>query len=404
MRAFYQKYLSASIIQHLLNTVFFPYFVIILMSKRLSLELWGELLFIQGLSSLFLIFLNMGIEFHGTRAIASNKEDHKLVGGYNFVKIINSIIILSLGLLLIIFGVISSNLFYLSLLLSISISLNPSWVFLAKKNIQPMLYIDIFYKILFISFIYYFIRDDDLGAYYIYFLSSNNFLIVISGLIYLKYKYSFQPLNLTNYLITVKDLSSLFLYQISGIAPLMLPVIFLGFMSDFRSVAIFGNADKLFKGLRSIFSPITRIAITLFSSNFKNEKLIKKISLCIAVAGCLLVLIIIPISSDLIIFLLGEKYQESIIIFQILILAVPFIWTYNFIIGAHFIPKKFELYVTKFNLIITIISLIIMPFLIYRLSVFELSWYIVIIEISMFIILSLKMLSYFRVLKNQNVK
>ena len=228
---------------------------------------------------------------------------------------------------------------------------------------------------------------------------------MIFGLIYLKYKYSFQFLYIINYIKAARGLFSLFLYQISGIAPMMLPIIILGFMSDFKSVAIFGNADKLFKGLRGIFSPVTRIAITLFSKgDIKDENIIKKIFLIIIMTGSLLVLILIPLSSNLVIFFLGDKYQESIVIFKILIIAIPFIWTYNFIIGAYFIPKKLELDVTKFNLIITAISFFTMPLLIYHLSIFGLSWYIVIIEIFLFIILSLKMFRYFKILINQYVK
>ena len=58
MNHFYAKYISYSLIQHLFNTLFFPFFTIILMSQRLSLGLWGEILFIQAIASFLLLFLN----------------------------------------------------------------------------------------------------------------------------------------------------------------------------------------------------------------------------------------------------------------------------------------------------------------------------------------------------------
>ena len=83
MNHFYTKYISSSLIQHLFNTVFFPYFTIILMSQRLSLDLWGEIIFIQAIAGFLLLFLNMGIEFHGTNKIASSSNrDKKIVGKY----------------------------------------------------------------------------------------------------------------------------------------------------------------------------------------------------------------------------------------------------------------------------------------------------------------------------------
>jgi O-antigen/teichoic acid export membrane protein len=90
------------------------------------------------------------------------------------------------------------------------------------------------------------------------------------------------------------------------------------------------------------------------------------------------------LSTELITFLLGEKYYDSILFFKILILALPLIWTYNFIIGAYIIPKNQEKVVTNINFIITVSSLIFIPIFIYLFDLIGLSTYVVLIEFILF--------------------
>ncbi len=389
MNFFYTKYISSSLVQHLFNTVFFPYFTIILMSQRLSLDLWGEIIFIQAIAGFFLLFLNMGIEFHGTNRIASlDQRDNKIVGEYNFIKIINVIFILLFGYILVFAGLLPERIFLMSVILSASISFNPSWVFLVEKNIPPIIFIEIIFRSIFLIFIFLYVVDDVKGSYYVYFLAGNNFLIALFSHLYLKIKYTYSVLVKTNYFSMVKKLSGLFFYQISGISTMMLPVLILGLLSDFRTVAIFGNADKLFKGLRGLFSPLTRIAITLFSRKVDETKENQtKLFSIIFVTGTLLILILLGFSSYLITFLLGEKYADSVHVFNILIISIPFIWSYNFLVGSYFIPKKLETLITKYNVLLLLISSFLIPISILLFEESGLSLSILFIEFLLFTLL-----------------
>ena len=389
MNFFYTKYISSSLVQHLFNTVFFPYFTIILMSQRLSLDLWGEIIFIQAIAGFFLLFLNMGIEFHGTNRIASlDQRDNKIVGEYNFIKIINVIFILLFGYILVFAGLLPERIFLMSVILSASISFNPSWVFLVEKNIPPIIFIEIIFRSIFLIFIFLYVVDDVKGSYYVYFLAGNNFLIALFSHLYLKIKYTYSVLVKTNYFSMVKKLSGLFFYQISGISTMMLPVLILGLLSDFRTVAIFGNADKLFKGLRGLFSPLTRIAITLFSRKVDETKENQtKLFSIIFVTGTLLIFILLGFSSYLITFLLGEKYADSVHVFNILIISIPFIWSYNFLVGSYFIPKKLETLITKYNVLLLLISSFLIPISILLFEESGLSLSILFIEFLLFTLL-----------------
>ena len=389
MNFFYTKYISSSLVQHLFNTVFFPYFTIILMSQRLSLDLWGEIIFIQAIAGFFLLFLNMGIEFHGTNRIASlDQRDNKIVGEYNFIKITNVIFILLFGYILVFAGLLPERIFLMSVILSASISFNPSWVFLVEKNIPPIIFIEIIFRSIFLIFIFLYVVDDVKGSYYVYFLAGNNFLIALFSHLYLKIKYTYSVLVKTNYFSMVKKLSGLFFYQISGISTMMLPVLILGLLSDFRTVAIFGNADKLFKGLRGLFSPLTRIAITLFSRKVDETKENQtKLFSIIFVTGALLILILLGFSSYLITFLLGEKYADSVHVFNILIISIPFIWSYNFLVGSYFIPKKLETLITKYNVLLLLISSFLIPISILLFEESGLSLSILLIEFLLFTLL-----------------
>ena len=190
------------------------------------------------------------------------------------------------------------------------------------------------------------------------------------------------------YFSMVKKLSGLFFYQISGISTMMLPVLILGLLSDFRTVAIFGNADKLFKGLRGLFSPLTRIAITLFSRKVDETKENQtKLFSIIFVTGTLLILILIGFSSYLITFLLGEKYADSVHVFNILIISIPFIWSYNFLVGSYFIPKKLETLITKYNVLLLLISSFLIPISILLFEESGLSLSILFIEFLLFTLL-----------------
>ena len=389
MNHFYTKYISSSLIQHLFNTVFFPYFTIILMSQRLSLDLWGEIIFIQAIAGFLLLFLNMGIEFHGTNKIASSSNrDTKIVGKYNFIKIINIFLVLVFGYIFVHLGFFPERIFFLSAILSASISLNPSWVFLVEKNITPIISIEIFFRTIFLTFIFLYVVDDTKGSFYIYFLAINNLLIALFSSLYLRIKYTYLFLIKTNYMGMIKKLSGLFYYQISGISTMMLPVIILGSLSDFRTVAIFGNADKLFKGLRGLFSPLTRIAITIFTKivDETRKSQIRLFSI-IFITGAIIVLVLLGFSSFLITFLLGEKYAESIPVFNILIISIPFIWSYNFLVGSYFIPKKLEWLITKYNILLLLISSFLIPISILLFEELGLSVAVLLIEFLLFSLL-----------------
>tara|TARA_S200000501_G_scaffold240176_1_gene225070 strand:- start:655 stop:1863 length:1209 start_codon:yes stop_codon:yes gene_type:complete len=389
MNHFYTKYISSSLIQHLFNTVFFPYFTIILMSQRLSLDLWGEIIFIQAIAGFLLLFLNMGIEFHGTNKIASSSNrDTKIVGKYNFIKIINIFLVLVFGYIFVHLGFFPERIFFMSAILSASISLNPSWVFLVEKNITPIISIEIFFRTIFLTFIFLYVVDDNKGSFYIYFLAINNLLIALFSSLYLRIKYTYLFLIKTNYMGMIKKLSGLFYYQISGISTMMLPVIILGSLSDFRTVAIFGNADKLFKGLRGLFSPLTRIAITIFTKivDETRKSQIRLFSI-IFITGAIIVLVLLGFSSFLITFLLGEKYAESIPVFNVLIISIPFIWSYNFLVGSYFIPKKLEWLITKYNILLLLISSFLIPISILLFEELGLSVAVLLIEFLLFSLL-----------------
>ena len=142
------------------------------MSQRLSLDLWGEIIFIQAIAGFFLLFLNMGIEFHGTNRIASlDQRDNKIVGEYNFIKITNVIFILLFGYILVFAGLLPERIFLMSVILSASISFNPSWVFLVEKNIPPIIFIEIIFRSIFLIFIFLYVGDEVKGSYYVYFLA-----------------------------------------------------------------------------------------------------------------------------------------------------------------------------------------------------------------------------------------
>lgn len=395
MNHFYAKYISYSLIQHLFNTLFFPFFTIILMSQRLSLGLWGEILFIQAIASFLLLFLNMGIEFHGTNKIASSSNrDEKIVGKYNFIKIINIFFIFAFGYIFVHLGFFPERIFFMSAILSASISLNPSWVFLVEKNITPIIFIEIFFRIIFLTFIFFYVVDDNKGSFYIYFLAINNFLIALFSSLYLRIKYTYLFVIKTNYLRMIKKLSGLFFYQVSGISTMMLPVIILGSLSDFRIVAIFGNADKLFKGIRGLFSPLTRIAITIFTKIVDETKKSQiRLFYIIFITGTIIVFALLGSSSFLITFLLGEKYAESIPVFNILIISIPFIWSYNFLVGSYFIPKKLEWLITKFNILLLLVSSFLIPISILLFGEQGLSAAVLIIE---FLLFSLLLARFFK--------
>lgn len=356
------------------------------MSRRLSIELWGELLFIQAISAFYLIFINMGIEFHGTKYISIRKErDKDAIGRYNYIKTINSLIILFIGSLLILFKILPLNIILFSTLFSISIAFSPSWIFLAEKNISPIVFIEITFKGAFLLFLYIFVQDDELGSFYLLFLSIANLFVAFCGYLYLFFKYKYSFFCKSDYLTNIKELSNLFLWQIAGIGPMMLPILMLGLFSDYRSVAIFGNADKLFKGIRALFSPALRLAIVFSPELNKGEGVLtKRVAIRIFFFSTIAIILLSLLSSQLITFLLGEKYYGSILFFKILTLALPFIWTYNFIIGAYVIPKNQEKSVTNINFIITVSSLIFIPIFIYLFDLTGLSTYVVLIEVLLF--------------------
>ena len=352
-------------------TSVFPIFVMIHASNVLSVSVWGEILLLQSFSLFSSILIVFGTEVYGLREISKSISDEskisKIINQVFFLRIVNFFIFFSIFFLLVPLLNIPVDLFLIILIWAFSLIISPLWIYTALGKLNSFFYIELFIKTIAIVIIYLNVLGDTDNDLLVLILIGVNYFISISSLINIRKNICLDNHPIGSLKEIYTETTPFFLIQFCANIFTSFPILIVGYTLGSAQAAIFGNAERLFRMFRSLYSPINRIVLK-FSSYQKIDNNIKMKEFMFAgFLGILVFFLGAIFISFFVEIILGEKYIDSISIALILISAIPFIFAGNQILHSYIYPSNNELFFMKTLLWLTPLNII---------SLFSLSYFI----------------------------
>lgn len=340
-------------------------------SNVLSVSVWGEILLLQSFSLFSSILIVFGTEVYGLReiskAISNESKISKIINQVFFLRLINFFIFFSISFLIVSIIKIPIYLFLIILVWTFPLIISPLWIYTALGKLNSFFYIELFIKTIAILIIYLNVLGDTDNDLLILTLIGVHYFISIASLINIRKNICFNNNPISFLKETYIETTPFFLIQFCANIFTTFPILIVGYTLGSTQAAIFGNAERLFRMFRSLYSPINRIVLKFSSSQEIDNKVKLKEFLFAGFFGILVFLLGAIFISFFIEKILGEKYIDSISIALILISVIPFIFAGNQILHSYIYPSNNELFFMKTLLWLTPLNII---------SLFSLSYFI----------------------------
>jgi len=320
------NFFSLSILQAV--NMFLPLLTFPYLTRILSIEKFGLLMFAQSFILYFLILVDFGFNYSATREISIHRDDRKKISEIFSSVIQVKIIFLFISLLILIFTVNyfdkfrpDANLYYLTFIYLIGHSLIPTWFFQGIEEMKYITFINLIAKGSFTLLIFIFIKKNE---DYLFVPILNGFGYILAGifsiiLVFKKYNVNFKFLKYKILINYVKDSFDYFLSRLSVSIFTSSNVFVLGIFSNNTIVAYYSIAEKIYNALRSLYGPVSRTLYPYMSKN-RNIILFKKVFYLITVLNFSLVIIFWFFAPEIIEIISGDNFNLSVSVFRILII------------------------------------------------------------------------------------
>lgn len=340
----YENILSLATIkglEYLLAFITFPY-----LTRVLQVEMFGTIVFAQGLINYFTLFTDYGFNLLGPKEIAQNDEADKR--SRVFAKIFFAkLLLLLIAIVVFITGIFCLNLYFkVDVLLYTVVFLTvignvmfPVWFF---QGIQQMLYItlvNVIARFCSIAGIFYFVKQPQ---DYILAALFQSIVPLVAGIcswaVLIK---SFPEVlclpTMKEIIGTLKDGWSIFASTVAINLYTASNVVFLGFLTNPVTVGYFSGAKKIIDNITQLISPISQAVYPhiskLVTQSPKDIKPFLKKVLLVLGGGTFIGSVFIFIFANFIVeILLGSGYKESVLLLRIMAF-LPFIIAMSNVFG-----------------------------------------------------------------------
>lgn len=340
----YENILSLATIkglEYLLAFITFPY-----LTRVLQVEMFGTIVFAQGLINYFTLFTDYGFNLLGPKEIAQNDEADKR--SRVFAKIFFAkLLLLLIAIVVFITGIFCLNLYFkVDVLLYTVVFLTvignvmfPVWFF---QGIQQMLYItlvNVIARFCSIAGIFYFVKQPQDYILAALFQAIVPLVAGICSWVILVKNFS-EVLCLPTFdevRNTLKEGWGIFASTVAINLYTASNIVFLGFLTNPVTVGYFSGAKKIIDNITQLMSPISQAVYPhiskLVTQSPKEVKPFLKKVLLILGGGTFIGSVFIFIFADFVVeILLGSGYEQSVLLLRIMAF-LPFIIAMSNVFG-----------------------------------------------------------------------
>jgi O-antigen/teichoic acid export membrane protein len=381
------SYLSAlQVFNLLIPLITYPYLI-----RVLGKETYGLVVFAQAIIGYLNILVGFGFDISAVKDISINRNNpvklSEIISNILILKFI--LFLVSLIILIVLIHFIPQApkyraLFYITMLMSISTVIYPSWYFQGIEQMKYITYINLISRLIFVALIFVFIHSPE---DYLLMPLTSGVGAILAGLISLyiifalhKIRFNFQPLKMLNSYL--KESVPLFVSNVSIILYAGTNKVIIGAFIGMAEVAYYDLGEKIVSMLKI---PQSILSQTLFPKINKDKNIffVKKLFWYSISVNIILFLLTVLFSEEIILLLGGKEMIPGITVVRLLSITVPIIAASNIFAIQLLIPfhKEKEVVRIVISSVIFYLAAIIFIITIGKFSIINISIITVFVEL-----------------------
>ena len=297
-----------------LFTLFIPLITYPYLIRIIGKEIWGEIIFAQVIISYASLLINFGFDVSATREVSVSRDNStelsKIVSSVFIAKLFFGLIsTVSIILLINLIPLFSYHklLYLYTFIFCLGDIFFPIYFFLGIEKMKYITFINLFTKLLFLLFIFIFVKDKD---DYILVPLFNGLGAAIGGIIAMIivvkiYNIRISLVNVSAVKNRVRSSINYFITDLSVVLKDRVNLLVIGSFIGFTEVAYYDLGTKIVHIAQTPFSIINRVLLPSFANEFSKRKLI--LSIWIFTTISFLIAFLLIIFSDIIVTFLGGK-------------------------------------------------------------------------------------------------
>lgn len=308
----------------------FPLITMPYLARVIGVDGFGKIAFASVVVVWFQTIADWGFNLSATRDVAQNKNNKEKVSElFSNVLWARCLLTLLSGLLLaIIISIVpylreNAAIIFVTFLLVPGHILFPDWFFQALEKMKYTTIFNLLIKLLFTVAVFIFIKDKD--DYIIQpLLNTIGFLICGVGAMYIilkKWGYTIRKPRWKDIVKTIKDSTDVFLNNLMPNLYNSFSVMLLGFFGGSSANGIYDGGNKFPSILNQFLSILSRAFYPFLSRRSDKHSFYAKLNIGISLIGAIFLIVISP---WLIRFMLGEEFENSIVVMQIISISIFF--------------------------------------------------------------------------------